>query len=196
LIGIRHDGASGGIVSGCNVRDLADTAFAVGIHEASDGKVTGCGVKDIDTTGGVAYGIHTQSPAVTIANNVIDNIDNTGTAALGIGIYTGASATEDIISNNTTKNCSGTGIVIEVDESNINGNTSVDNGVNGILIQANSDNNMLSGNICNNNGSRGIYIAAATEQNNVVTGNRATGNTTANFTDSGTGTTDSGNDWN
>ncbi len=62
------------------------------------------------------------------------------------------------------------------------------------IILVTSHNNVLSGNITSFNNARGIWIYAGSNYN-VVTGNRSIGNSLANFTDSGTGTVDSGNDW-
>jgi hypothetical protein len=56
------------------------------------------------------------------------------------------------------------------------------------------DNCTVSNNIVTTCGT-GIVIAANADRT-VLTNNRSTNNTTANFSDSGTNTTDAGNDWN
>ena len=65
----------------------------------------------------------------------------------------------------------------------------------GIILVGDCNNNSISNNICNSNGNDGIKIQDATCDRNVVTGNRATGNAGADFTDAGTETTVMGNDF-
>jgi parallel beta-helix repeat protein len=82
----------------------------------------------------------------------------------------------------------------------ISGNVCSDNTAHGINLSGVSvsepDSNLISGNVCEGNGSYGIRIAASGADRNVVTGNRATNNTSGNYSDSGTNTTNSGNDFN
>ena len=98
------------------------------------------------------------------------------------------------INGNVIENSAGSITLYGASNCSIVGNV-IYNSVNGIFLTTDSDNNIISGNISEGNSIYGIRIATDTCDINVVTGNRATNNTSANFSDAGTGTVDIGNDW-
>jgi hypothetical protein len=159
----------------CNSNKIQNCAIGIAVIRSSandsfcnlDNNIIFDSAKDI---GGFAVGIWiTQVSKVNITGNTISNYSYS--SAYGILIR------ED------TSDCSVTGnIIYDVDD--------------GIVLDLNSDDNVITGNIVRDCNGTGILINNANCDRNVVTGNRSTNNTTANFTDSGTNTTDSGNDWN
>jgi parallel beta-helix repeat protein len=114
---------------------------------------------------------------------------NTGTGILGYYF------TDGTLSGNACSANWGYGIILDyssrcsVASNNLYGNAG------GIALQNDCDNNTLSGNSATSNTAYGIWIVQNTCNTNVVTGNRSTGNGTSNYTDSGTGTTQSGNNF-
>jgi len=124
-----------------------------------------------------------------IQGNQFDN-NTTGLAIL---------TTYSIISGNQCRNNAEKGMsILGADYNTISANECISNGdgdasEGGIILGGSAEGNILSGNFCISNNPDGIEIAG---DRNVVTGNRSTSNTTANFDDNGTNTIDSGNDWN
>lgn len=132
------------------------------------------------------------NPVMAKVNNCMayGNIVGIGFTNIEDGIITGC----------TCRDNSNIGIYLEnVNLSTIVGNLCKDNGGGSIEVGiyiSNSDNNIINANICEGNSINGIELSSSESVRNVVTGNRSTGNTTNNFVDNGTATTDSGNDWN
>ena len=109
---------------------------------------------------------------------------------VGIYCHGGAGVSVNVrISNNYCADNGTAGILAYgLSRSSILGNNCYSNDAEGIKISNDVDDCVITGNVCNGNSTYGIWLSSATADNNVVTGNRATGNTTSNFTDAGTNT--------
>ena len=151
-------------------------------------------------TSGAIYGILLQVAGGIVSNNVINDLDinNGSNAASVFGIDTTSSATNMVIANNqldgiTITAGTGTtyGIRTDGDGLNVTSNNVINVDDYGIFIVA--DDNTVSANYITGCDT-GIEIDTTADRT-VLTGNRATANTSDNLDDNGTNTTDSGNDW-
>ena len=134
-----------------------------------------------------AYNSYDTGIGVSFADNVsiINNRLTDSQTAHGLSIYN--SSTNIRVVNNYCYNNTQHGISLSsVNGALINSNQCNNNTASGIYLVT-ADNNIISGNECNSN-AYGINISNAGCDRNVVTGNRATGNGTANFNDQGTNT--------
>ena len=182
---IRITASEDGTIKNCTI-DIVRAPNQYGAWiESNDTVIRSCIFKNCN--GGGGGGIYVIGSRCTIdQNRAYNNYD-------GILLQ----AADCMVASNLCRDNSNDGINLGASFRNsVRGNQCYNNTVDGICIQDNSDDNVLGTNVCYNNGGRGIYILHATCDRNVLTGNRATGNTVANFTDNGTNTTDSGNDWN
>ena len=126
-------------------------------------------------------------------NEITNNHCLGGGASNGGGMYVWGA--RNIISHNFCSNNDGDGLYIQGHDITVNNNQCYNNNSDGIYLY-NADDCIISANICNDNGAYGIIVSNVNCSRCVVTGNRATGNTTADITDQGTNTTISGNDYN
>ena len=140
------------------------------------------------SNGGSSSGVGVQSNSqgtIVLGNDISTN--STGSLA---AIYVAFTQEVRVISNNIIGNKVD---AIQLRGSNrciISNNYVYDNGAKGINIGDTGwggDNNIVVGNIFNNN-DRGIFIGTSSCDKNIITSNVALSNTTANYTDNGTGT--------
>jgi hypothetical protein len=181
--GLFINTCTGVIVSNCNISHNSHN----GVDVIFGGKIN---IESNVMSSNVEYGIFLGNAGSTESSIISNNQINSN----GAGIYvTGDSI---IINNNDASLNTGSGIsVIIGNRVNVNNNTVFGNGTNGIYLANDINDSLISANNVYNNGSTGIFVGPATADRNVVTGNRSTGNTTANFTNTGTNTTITGNDW-
>jgi len=218
-IGMNVDGDSEGIVfDGCysinntgdgisingtttnvNITDsISDRNQAKGVDVAA-----GVGSVIIDSctiTGNGADGVDFDGSECVASNNVIRGNGGDGIQAGDNGVITGNHVENnagDGIELTGDNECSVTGNIIHGNTIGISMNQSnntiacniiYDNSSHGINMTGSSDDNVINGNRVTGNGGDGIRVAVAGATDNIVTSNNAKTNTGASITDNGTGT--------
>jgi len=126
------------------------------------------------------YGIWIQGTNTIVANNQ-SNSNN-------YGIITASN--KNIIIGNQCNSNNNDGILLDTNASNntIIGNYCKSNSRDGIRLSGGNDNNIINSNYCTENAGYGVNIVADTCDENYVTKNYLTGNTTGSFQDLGTNT--------
>jgi parallel beta-helix repeat protein len=203
ITAITADGA-GSTVTGNSILTLSATGSGEirGINAGVSTVISSNTIEDISHTGteGI-YAIHSTTVDAEINNNSIDSLDinNASNSGEAGGIYLSNGSDRNIVNGNKVSNITLTsggvlsyGIYVYDALCVVSGNNAYTVDDYGIYILG--DNNTVSGNTASGCDT-GIETRSSADRT-VVTGNRATSNTTDNFDDNGTNTTDSGNDWN
>lgn len=210
--GIDARAANNLTIRNCVVQDCDEDGILVGIPEIDGGESTTT-VFRRDTGGGDSTTVFTATrdggdSVLDLSRNIIisesyvernggDGVDLRAINAMVINCYLMSNTGDGLISvgedgtiqGNIANNNGGDGIEIagdncQVSASRMRGNT-------GAGLRTSGDRAMISGCIANDNDTG--YLIEAEADSTVLTGNSATGNTTANRTDNGTNTQESGN---
>jgi len=180
--GIYVDYADGCIVVANHLRDI--TNDGIKIFDSDDVTVEANKVRNADDAGLEVDGSSTRA---NIKGNVIYGCGEHGIElASGVTFY--HIVGNVIYANGTT---AGNWYGIELggnSECNIEGNTIIDNDLDGIFLEGDSDSNFMSGNFITDNGRYGINISVATCNLNRIGDNYLLGNTTGCINDLGTAT--------
>lgn len=186
--GASHDGIVGATcvrVAIVSCQPKSNTWSGIYLSACTDVLISGCILNDNSRKG---IDISGAALRVVIASNQIS-----GNSSAAIYTY----GDKHSITGNTIYDNGLNGITtIGADGCAITGNSIDSNTGDGIVLGNSTDNCPVSNNIVTANSGTGINIAGGGTacDRNIITGNRVSGNTTAQITDNGTNTTQTGND--
>jgi len=186
--------ANGVALDGLKVVGSAD-AFTVNFINIASGRVND--LRLVNTCGQALYGVNVYGRgAIRITGNdargyrdagyYVGSIGSTGKRKLLIRDNTASGNNRGVIVEDST------GVDIRVIDNVLNRNTIGGEGIPSGIFVHNSDGMLFSGNTTNRNGVYGIHVDAESD-GNVLRGNGAAGNGTADYFDEGTGTCGAGN---
>lgn len=171
------------VVDQCDIRDCRLNGF-FGAGTVVNSYFKG-NHRQVTPTGGgqLALGSDAGSLQSLAANNVIDQ--GGGAGASGFELLGNVKVSENFVGNQGNA-----GIVIQQGtQTEVVNNTVYNSAMAGIAVVANVTDFTIANNNVYNNGTYGIIVSSGTSNRYVITGNNCNTNTTANFSDGGTGTT-------